>query len=142
LAARAGSAPRHSERREGPWCRGGADLEELIDTYRRYDDLRKADRNTIWSYVARNLSRPLYLAAEERRVDVLVGNPPWLALRHMSDDLHTRFKDLAKGENIYVGGKLATQNDVSLVLRARCCAQARRTCCLRDAACGNDARAV
>jgi methylase of polypeptide subunit release factors len=97
----------------------GADLEELIDTYRRYDDLRKADRNTIWSYVARNLSRPLYLSAEERRVDVLVGNPPWLALRHMSDDLHTRFKDLAKGENIYVGGKLATQNDLSALFFAR-----------------------
>lgn len=87
-----------------------ADLEELIDTYRRYDDLRKADRNTIWSYVARNLSRPLYLSAEERRADVLVGNPPWPALRHMSDDLHKRFKGLAKGEGIYVGGNLATDS--------------------------------
>jgi hypothetical protein len=96
-----------------------ADLEELIDTYRRYDDLRKADRNTIWSYVARNLSRPLYLAAEERRADVLVGNPPWLALRHMSDDLHKRFKELAQDEKIYVGGKLATQNDLSALFFAR-----------------------
>ncbi len=31
-----------------------ADLAELTDTYRRYDALRRADRNTIWSYVARN----------------------------------------------------------------------------------------
>lgn len=95
------------------------DLDELTDTYRRYDDLRRADRNTIWSYVARNLSRPLYLSADERRADVLVGNPPWLALRHMSDDLHKRFKDLAKGQNIYVGGKLATQNDLSALFFVR-----------------------
>jgi hypothetical protein len=96
-----------------------ADLGELTDTYRRYDALRRADRNTIWAYVARNLSRPLYLSAEERRADVVIGNPPWLALRHMSDDLHKRFKELAKGENIYVGGKLATQNDLSALFFGR-----------------------
>jgi hypothetical protein len=95
------------------------DLAELTETYRRYDNLRRADRNTIWAYVARNLSRPLYLAAEERRADVLIGNPPWLALRHMSDDLHKRFKEIASGESIYVGGKLATQNDLSALFFVR-----------------------
>jgi len=96
-----------------------SELNELTETYRRYDSLRRADRNTIWAYVARNLSRPLYLSAEERRADALIGNPPWLALRHMSDDLHKRFKELSKGENIYVGGKLATQNDLSALFFAR-----------------------
>lgn len=95
------------------------DLGELTETYRRYDALRRADRNTIWAYVARNLSRPLYLSADERRADVVIGNPPWLALRHMSDDLHKRFKELAQGETIYVGGKLATQNDLSALFFAR-----------------------
>jgi hypothetical protein len=95
------------------------DLGEVTETYRRYDALRRADRNTIWAYVARNLSRPLYLSADERRADVVIGNPPWLALRHMSDDLHKRFKELAQGENIYVGGKLATQNDLSALFFAR-----------------------
>lgn len=95
------------------------DLGELTETYRRYDALRRADRNTIWAYVARNLSRPLYLSADARRADVVIGNPPWLALRHMSDDLYKRFKELAQGENIYVGGKLATQNDLSALFFAR-----------------------
>ena len=81
----------------------------MRETYQRYDALRRADRNTIWAYVARNLSRPLYLSAEERRADVTVGNPPWLAFRYMSDDLQKRFRELARGENIYVGGKLETQ---------------------------------
>jgi hypothetical protein len=89
------------------------DLTELTETYRRYDALRRAERNTIWAYVARNLSRPLYLSAPERRADVVIGNPPWLAFRYMSDDLQTRFRDLARAEKIYVGGKLATQNDLS-----------------------------
>ena len=96
-----------------------ADLGELTETYKRYDALRRADRNTIWAYVARNLSRPLYLSAEERRADVTVGNPPWLAFRYMSDDLQKRFRELARGENIYVGGKLATQNDLSGLFFAR-----------------------
>jgi SAM-dependent methyltransferase len=95
------------------------DLAEVTDTYRRYDALRRNERNTIWAYVARNLSRPLYLSAEGRRADVLVGNPPWLAYRHMSADLQKRFRELAKGEKIYVGGKLATQNDLSALFFAR-----------------------
>jgi SAM-dependent methyltransferase len=98
---------------------GETDLGELTETYRRYDALRRADRNTIWAYVARNLSRPLYLSADVRRADVVVGNPPWLAFRYMSDDLQKRFRDLAKGESIYVGGKLATQNDLSGLFFAR-----------------------
>ncbi len=37
----------------------------------------------------------------------------------MSSDLQKRFKELAKGENVYVGGKLATQNDLSALFTVR-----------------------
>jgi len=37
----------------------------------------------------------------------------------MSSDLQQRFRELALGENIYVGGKLATQNDLSGLFFAR-----------------------
>ncbi|MBB4197354.1 SAM-dependent methyltransferase [Rhodoblastus sphagnicola] len=50
---------------------------------------------------------------------VLVGNPPWVAFRHMSADLQKRFKDMARGEGVYVGGKLATQNDLCALFTAR-----------------------
>jgi hypothetical protein len=122
-----------------------SDLPELTETYIRYDALRRAGRNTIWAYVARNLSRPLYLSAGERRADVVIGNPPWLALRYMSDDLHKRFKELSQGENIYVGGKLATQNDLSALLfcsLSRFLPERRRVHRLRDALGGNDPRSV
>jgi hypothetical protein len=53
---------------------------------------------------------------------VVVGNPPWVAYRHMSTDLQKRFKELAKGERVYVGGKLATQNDLSALFTVRAAA--------------------
>jgi hypothetical protein len=94
-------------------------VEDLGKTYLVYDELRRIGRDSIWSYVARNLSRPLAFSG---RVNVLLGNPPWVALRHMSDPLQTRFKELAKakdGEDVYVGGRFATQNDLSALFAIR-----------------------
>ncbi len=87
-------------------------ITDLGATYEIFHKLRLEGRDTIWSYVARNLSRPLALASGGGWANVLVGNPPWVAYRHMSDDLQKRFKELAKGEQVYVGGKFATQNDL------------------------------
>ena len=67
----------------------------------------------------RNLSRPLYLAAETRKADVIVGNPPWLAFRNMNEDLKKRFREMAQGERVYVGGNLATQMDLSALFFVR-----------------------
>ncbi len=50
---------------------------------------------------------------------MIVGNPPWVAFRHMSADLQKRFKELASGLGVYVGGKLATQNDLCALFTAR-----------------------
>jgi len=94
-------------------------IEDLGKTYLVYDELRKIGRDSIWSYVARNLSRPLAFSARGGRVNVLIGNPPWVALRHMSDPLQTRFKELAKAEDVYVGGRLATQNDLCALFAIR-----------------------
>jgi hypothetical protein len=91
-------------------------IEDLGKTYLVYDELRRIGRDSIWSYVARNLSRPLAFSG---RVNVLLGNPPWVALRHMSDPLQTRFKELAKAEDVYVGGRFATQNDLCALFVAR-----------------------
>ena len=76
----------------------------------------------MWTYVARNLSRPLALAFNNGWANVVVGNPPWVAFRHISSDLQKRFKELAKGERVYVGGKFGTQNDLSALFTVRCVA--------------------
>ena len=87
-------------------------ITDLGKTYVTFDKLRRAGRDSVWAYVARNLSRPLAFSAGGGWANIVVGNPPWVAFRHMSEDLQKRFKELAQGERVYVGGKLATQNDL------------------------------
>ncbi|MGH6849370.1 MAG: N-6 DNA methylase [Methylocella sp.] len=94
-------------------------IADLGKTYLIFDKLRREGRDSVWAYVARNLSRPLSFSAANRWASVVIGNPPWVAYRHMSSDLQKRFKELAKGEKVYVGGKLATQNDLSALFTVR-----------------------
>lgn len=91
---------------------------DLGHTYELMDRLRREGRDTIWSYVARNLSRPLSLSAGGGWANVIVGNPPWVAFRHMSADLQKRFKELAKGEKIYEH-RAPSQNDLSALFCIR-----------------------
>lgn len=51
-------------------------IRDLGKTYVTFDRLRREDRDTIWAYVARNLSRPLVYSAFGGWAHVLVGNPP------------------------------------------------------------------
>jgi hypothetical protein len=94
-------------------------IKDLGATYLVFDRLRREGRDSVWAYVARNLSRPLFYATNGGWAHVVVGNPPWVAFRHMSADLQRRFRELAKDEGIYVGGKFATQNDLSALFVAR-----------------------
>ena len=52
-------------------------------------------RNHIWSYYIRNVVRPVWLARPENRVDVLVGNPPWLTYRNMPGDMQKIFQKMS-----------------------------------------------
>ena len=94
-------------------------IRDMGATYETFDRLRRDGRDTIWAYVARNLSRPLAFSVGGGTINVLVGNPPWVAYRHMSADLQKRFKELARGERVYVGGRFATQNDLSALFTVR-----------------------
>ncbi len=94
-------------------------IKDLGKTYVTFDRLRREGRDTVWAYVARNLSRPLAYSAGGGWANVQVGNPPWVAYRYMSTDLQRRFKTLAVDEKVYVGGKLATQNDLCALFTVR-----------------------
>ncbi|NDD63128.1 MAG: hypothetical protein EBZ36_03980 [Acidobacteria bacterium] len=94
-------------------------VRDLGKTYVTFDRLRREGRDSVWAYVARNLSRPLAFSAAGGWANVLTGNPPWVAFRHMSADLQKRFKALSKGERVFVGGKLATQNDLCALFVVR-----------------------
>ena len=98
-----------------------ADRPVLDATYQLMCDLHDDGRNHIWSFYVRNQARPTWFAVPTRRVDVLVGNPPWLAYRFMPEPLQRVFERRAKERRIWVGGARGrtTQQDLSAFFVAR-----------------------
>jgi hypothetical protein len=96
-------------------------IADLGKTYLTFDRLRREGRDSVWAYVARNLSRPLAFSASGGWANVIVGNPPWVAFRHMGADLQRRFKELAEGERVYVG-RVPSQNDLCALFVVRAAA--------------------
>ncbi|WP_413753134.1 N-6 DNA methylase [Streptomyces sp. R-74717] len=95
------------------------DQQELTENFRLLCHLVDNGRNHIWSYYVRNLARPMWLSREENRVDVLVGNPPWLSYRHMSEEMQELFKDMAQSRKLWRGDEVATHQDLSGLFIAR-----------------------
>ena len=85
----------------------------LRETYEVMRRLRNEGRDHIWGYIARNLARPVWLASEARKADVVIGNPPWVSFRYMGEDYQTRFRRECEAARLWVGGKVATQQDLS-----------------------------
>lgn len=96
------------------------DARRLADTYDRLCALRDSGRNGIWPFILRNLIRPAWLARPEQRADVVLGNPPWLAYRHLSAEMKPRLRDACQAMNLWAGGVLTTQQDLSALFWARC----------------------
>lgn len=93
----------------------------LKKTFELLCGLHDEGRDHIWGYYVRNLARPVWLALQENRVDVLIGNPPWLAYRHMHDDLQERFREMSESRGLWSGAKVATHQDLSGLFVARVC---------------------
>ncbi len=96
-----------------------ADAEAMTRTFGQLQALYRAGRNGIWPYVLRNLVRPLWLSRPGQLADVVVGNPPWVAYRHLSAELKPRLREACQRMNLWVGGHLATQQDLSALFWAR-----------------------
>ena len=99
-------------------------VRQTIDAMQR---LHTEGRNHIWAYYTRNLVRPV--AVSRSKVDVVVGNPPWLIYRNapwliyrntastLRTELERQSKDLY---GIWVGGRHANHQDISSLFFARC----------------------
>ncbi len=96
-----------------------ADRQILVDSYERMRSLHQSGRNHIWTYIVRNLTRPLWLTLRRGRPDVLIGNPPWLRYNVMSSALQERFRQGSQLCGLWVGGRLATHQDLSAYFFAR-----------------------
>lgn len=98
----------------------GEEDRDAVDTvFRKLCRLYDAGRDHLWSYYIRNLARPLSFTRADGRVDVLVGNPPWLAYRHMPVKLQRTYKDLAEQRRMWAGGGVAPHQDLSDLFVAR-----------------------
>src|SRR5690606_33650250 len=57
-------------------------VEALWQFTRELADPIKQEENAIWAFVVRNAYRPAML---RERFDYIIGNPPWLSYRYISD---------------------------------------------------------
>ena len=97
----------------------GPELEVLQATFETMCRLHDEGRNHIWGYFVRNLARPAWFARPNNRVDVIIGNPPWLAYRFMTEHMKARYRQLATDRGLWAGGDVATQQDLSDLFVAR-----------------------
>ncbi|MBA4130692.1 MAG: restriction endonuclease [Hyphomicrobium sp.] len=81
--------------------------------------LHDEDRDHIWAYYIRNLARPMWLSRKANRVDTLIGNPPWLAYRHMTSDMQQTFRSMSETRGLWHGAEIATQQDLSALFVTR-----------------------
>ncbi|GAB2517368.1 N-6 DNA Methylase (plasmid) [Corynebacterium atrinae] len=88
------------------------DYVTLEETFNLLCDLNAEGRDSIWGFYVRNQVRPLWLSMEGRRVDVLIGNPPWVAYRFMTPDMQGKYKAFAEKHGIWEGREVATHQDL------------------------------
>ena len=91
-------------------------VRETIETLQR---LHAEGRNHVWAYYIRNMVRPLSLS--HSKVDVVIGNPPWLNYRNTSSVLRDALERHSQHTyGIWAGGRYAAAQDVAGLFFARC----------------------
>ena len=90
----------------------------LSGTIATLQRLHNEGRNHIWAYYTRNLVRPVALS--RTRVDVVIGNPPWLSYRNTSSILRDELEGQSRNlYGIWQGGRYANRQDVAGLFFAR-----------------------
>ena len=90
----------------------------LTDTISTMQRLHDEGRNHIWAYYTRNMARPVALSRS--KVDVIIGNPPWINYNQTVDVLRTELERHSRNTyDIWTGGRYATHQDVAGLFYAR-----------------------
>ena len=80
--------------------------------------LHKRGRDHIWAYYTRNMVRPVALSRS--KVDVVIGNPPWINYNQTADILRDELQRLSRDlYGIWAGRQYATHQDVAGLFFAR-----------------------
>jgi SAM-dependent methyltransferase len=83
--------------------------------------LHDEGRDHIWGYYVRNLARPLWLSKPGNQVDMLIGNPPWLAYSHMTPEMQETFRSMSEDRDLWAGAQLSPHQDLSALFVVRAC---------------------
>ena len=95
-----------------------AERQIIGETIRTMQRLHDRGRDHIWAYYTRNMVRPVALS--RARVDVVVGNPPWINYNQTADILRDELQNLSRNRyGIWAGGRYATHQDVAGLFFAR-----------------------
>ena len=80
--------------------------------------LHQANRNHVWAYYLRNMTRPMVIA--EGKVDAIIGNPPWLTYDQSADIIREELRSLSENRyRIWAGGKNSPHQDVAALFYCR-----------------------
>ena len=97
---------------------GGAERLTMEATIANMGALQDADRNHVWAYYLRNMTRPMVIA--EEKVDVIIGNPPWLTYDQSANIIREELKSLSQNRyRIWAGGNNAPHQDVATLFYCR-----------------------
>ena len=89
-----------------------AERQTIEATIGEMQKLHAQGRDHIWAYYTRNMVRPVALS--RAKVDVIIGNPPWINYNQTADVLRTELERLSKNVyGIWAGGRYATHQDVA-----------------------------
>jgi SAM-dependent methyltransferase len=92
----------------------------LTQTFDVMCHLHESGRDHIWGYYVRNLIRPLWLSNRDaNRIDVLVGNVPWLAYASMTATMQERFTELSKQRRLLTTNRGVSGRDLSALFVVR-----------------------
>ncbi len=95
-----------------------AEREMIGETIKTMQRLHDEGRDHIWAYYTRNMVRPVALS--RAKVDVVIGNPPWINYNQTADILRDELQNLSRNRyGIWAGGRYATHQDVAGLFFAR-----------------------
>ena len=99
----------------------GSERRTLEHTVAKLVEFHEQGRDHIWAYYTRNLVRPAWLSSESGKVDVIVGNPPWLTYSRTDATMRSELESLSKQTyGIWEGGRYAPHQDISGLFYTRC----------------------
>ncbi len=95
-----------------------AERQMIGETIKTMQRLHDEGRDHIWAYYTRNMVRPVALS--RAKVDVVIGNPPWINYNQTADILRDELQNLSRNRyGIWAGGRYATHQDVAGLFFAR-----------------------